>query len=88
MKLRCSNCGKVVSTGAPETTIVRATLECPECTERVSGDARRDVAAGMEALKVNAEILLYGADPNCDHVLDPWCTSGIKCLKCGGWYCA
>jgi hypothetical protein len=30
---------------------------------------------------------LYDADPTCDHVLDPNCWSGIRCLKCGGWFC-
>lgn len=31
---------------------------------------------------------LWNADPNCDHVLDPNCWSGVKCLKCRGWYCS
>jgi hypothetical protein len=30
---------------------------------------------------------LWDADPNCVHVHDPHCWSGIKCCKCGGWYC-
>jgi hypothetical protein len=30
---------------------------------------------------------LYDSDPNCNHELDPSCYSGIKCLKCNGWYC-
>ncbi len=30
---------------------------------------------------------LYDADPNCEHVLDPNCVSGIRCTKCGGWFC-
>ena len=30
---------------------------------------------------------LYDSDKNCDHVLDPNCWSGIKCLKCDGWFC-
>ncbi len=30
---------------------------------------------------------LYDADPNCNHVHDPNCYSGIRCHKCGGWYC-
>lgn len=33
------------------------------------------------------EHILYCADPNCDHEIQAqW--SGIKCIKCGGWYCA
>ncbi len=29
--LRCSRCGKQVSTLVPHNTIVRAWIECPEC---------------------------------------------------------
>ncbi len=29
---------------------------------------------------------LYNADPNCKHVLDPN-YSGVRCLKCSGWFC-
>ena len=32
---------------------------------------------------------LYNALPSCEHKIvdgDNW--SGIKCAKCGGWYCA
>lgn len=32
-------------------------------------------------------IELWDADPNCDHKLDPNCYSGIRCLKCPGWFC-
>jgi hypothetical protein len=30
---------------------------------------------------------LWDADPQCKHVLDEECHSGIRCIKCGGWYC-
>jgi hypothetical protein len=30
---------------------------------------------------------LWGADPDCWHELDPDCWSGIRCTKCGGWFC-
>lgn len=31
--------------------------------------------------------LLYDADPKCHHeVVALW--SGVRCHKCGGWYCA
>ena len=30
---------------------------------------------------------LWDSDPECKHVLDEECYSGIKCMKCGGWYC-
>lgn len=36
MRLRCFYCGKSVSTEVPDGTIVRASLECPECIERES----------------------------------------------------
>ena len=30
--------------------------------------------------------VLWDADPNCDHnIVALW--SGIKCSKCGGWFC-
>ncbi len=32
-------------------------------------------------------IELHDADENCSHVFDPTCMSGIKCTKCGGWFC-
>lgn len=31
--IRCSNCGKIVSTPVPKNTVVRAWVECPECLE-------------------------------------------------------
>jgi len=31
--------------------------------------------------------MLWSADPNCEHVYDPYNYSGIKCKKCNGWYC-
>ncbi len=33
-RLRCSRCGKSVSTPVPTGTLVRAWIECPECLER------------------------------------------------------
>ena len=33
------------------------------------------------------ETELWDADPNCIHEYDPRCYSGIKCLKCRGWFC-
>lgn len=40
-----------------------------------------------EALNKELIGMLYNADPNCKHVLDPNCFSGVRCLKCPGWYC-
>lgn len=31
MRLFCSHCGKSVSNAVPDSTIIRASLECPEC---------------------------------------------------------
>lgn len=33
-RIRCSSCGKSVSTGVPKHTIVRAWIQCPECIEK------------------------------------------------------
>lgn len=33
MRLRCSSCGKSVSTEVPDGTIIRAYIECQECIE-------------------------------------------------------
>jgi hypothetical protein len=30
---------------------------------------------------------LYNADPDCEHDVQP-VSSGVKCTKCTGWYCA
>lgn len=30
---------------------------------------------------------LYNANPHCKHWLDPNCWSGIRCVRCSGWYC-
>lgn len=34
-----------------------------------------------------ADVELYDADPNCDHEEDLTCYNGVKCKKCGGWFC-
>ena len=41
----------------------------------------------MEEEEEKEEIELWDADPNCDHELDENVWSGIKCKKCGGWFC-
>jgi hypothetical protein len=38
------------------------------------------------AKKPTPEFILYDADPKCKHkIVEKW--SGIKCTKCGGWFC-
>lgn len=39
-----------------------------------------------ENVKLKTEEL-FDADPNCDHEEDVTCMSGIRCKKCGGWFC-
>jgi hypothetical protein len=44
---------------------------------------------GNLALKKDSamEEVLYDADEDCDHIVDPNNWSGIKCLNCTGWFC-
>lgn len=31
---------------------------------------------------------VYGGDPDCEHVVDPWASgSGVHCLYCSAWFC-
>ena len=30
---------------------------------------------------------LYNADPNCEHNVVAQLSGGVKCTKCGGWFC-
>ncbi len=39
----------------------------------------------MEDGRVQEE-LLYNADPDCDHEIVEL-DSGVKCVKCTGWFC-
>ncbi len=34
MRIHCNECGKSVSTEVPKEMIIRAWVECPECTEK------------------------------------------------------
>ena len=34
MRIRCSQCGEVVSTEVPDETVIRAWIECPECARK------------------------------------------------------
>lgn len=59
MRLRCFKCGKSVSTEVPDETIIRATLECPECLEitlkkiieEETQRLREKLAIAVEAMK-------------------------------------
>ena len=35
MKIKCNICGKEVSTSVPEGTVIMASIECPECLEKI-----------------------------------------------------
>ena len=49
MRLRCSRCGKSVSTEVPDETVVRAWIECPECVEKHSDEKEDAILALQEA---------------------------------------
>jgi hypothetical protein len=57
MRLRCTECGKSVSTEVPDETVVRAWLMCPECIEqwvkdgRLQEKAEEDIARGSRLSK-------------------------------------
>ncbi len=46
-----------------------------------------EVITLSDGRKVKVRHTLWQADPDCEHKLDPNCWSGIRCLKCRGWYC-
>lgn len=31
--------------------------------------------------------ILYNARPSCEHEIQAQLSGGIRCIKCGGWYC-
>lgn len=31
--------------------------------------------------------ILYNARPDCKHQVQAQLSGGIRCIKCGGWYC-
>jgi DNA-directed RNA polymerase subunit RPC12/RpoP len=49
--LKCSNCGKIVSSPVPDNTIVRAWIECPECIEGIC-----PICDGKKTLKIGHNI--------------------------------
>lgn len=40
-----------------------------------------------EDLKYLKDTKLYNADQNCNHNIVPQLSGGVKCTKCGGWFC-
>ena len=57
MQINCMRCGTAVSTNVPDGTIMRAWIECPECTSKhgTSGRFRR-----LERVRVR-----FGANRGC-----------------------
>lgn len=49
-QLRCWRCGQLASTRVPEDTVVRGTLECPECSSAVIGAFERENSQLREQL--------------------------------------
>jgi len=47
----------------------------------------KEAATKRETVYLDNGDVLWNADPDCDHRLDPNCWSGIRCLKCSGWDC-
>ncbi len=81
MRLHCLACGKVVSTEVPDSTVVRAALECPECIEKtwVPGQlmgwlSTKLVAPKTEALDDNRGIEFVPDDPDADFSASGPCT--------------
>lgn len=74
-------------------------IPAPTLEERLKASGMTDEECAEELRKRAAEALsdlkkhqakigeLYDADPNCWHVLDPRCMSGVRCTKCPGWFC-
>lgn len=48
MRLRCMKCGKSVSSEVPDSTVVRAYLECPECVASSPEHAALEKIANTE----------------------------------------
>ena len=56
-------------------------------TERSKVKLEENDNAVMEFFNGLRSCHLYNADPDCEHVNDPWNYSGIQCKKCSGWFC-
>lgn len=57
-------------------------------TENTSDELQTVTVRYVEGTKYPGDTqILYHAKPSCKHMIQAqW--SGIKCVKCGGWYCA
>ena len=57
----------------------------PIKTEMASLDKAKEDNREPKQLKNDGE--LWGADPACDHHVICAPGGGVKCTKCGGWFC-
>lgn len=71
--------------------MIQQCINCESVWEDTSNEIKSFCSDECEEpykkFQMNLEQDLYDADPNCEHELDPNCWSGIKCLKCKGWFC-
>lgn len=73
----------------------RACDECLVTIAKSADDIRRQQKIEARRSKAKQDMddylanggQLYNADPNCDHIMDLNNWSGVKCAKCGGWFC-
>ena len=64
-------------------------METAEKTKPDS-DERQTIKVGTAADAIHGTYahMLYNADPKCLHLIRSASGGGIKCERCGGWYCA
>lgn len=58
-----------------------------ESVKDINQDCNKLSECSTEDIETSNDYELHDADPKCCHELDPECLSGIKCKKCGGWFC-
>jgi hypothetical protein len=71
MRIKCNICGKDVSTEVPEGTVVRAWIECPECTQDEI-DSHWDGSKDQNALCKCGHIYYRHFD-TCDEMISVGC---------------
>ena len=57
MRLHCNKCGKTVSSEVPDNTVVRAWIECPECSEENSKREKGGIITIHSVEVVNPEFI-------------------------------
>lgn len=58
-----------------------------ECKDNAEKIARLFVPKKPKYDKLGPDDVLWGADDNCDHEIMYPPGGGMKCHKCGGWFC-